>query len=144
MPNKDKNKEKEIKRQYVINNRDKVNAMRLRYYHSNKEKALARVKKYRDNNPDKTKNWKLKDTFGITLEEYKVMLEKQSGLCSICLKPETYLDKRNGKIRSLSVDHNHATNKVRGLLCRSCNVGIGQFGDNIEVMKNAIKYLEEN
>ena len=44
----------------------------------------------------------------------------------------------------LVVDHCHKTGKIRGLICDSCNVGLGRFKDNIDNLKNAIKYLEKN
>lgn len=45
--------------------------------------------------------------------------------------------------RYLSVDHNHKSNKIRGLLCLNCNAGLGNFRDNITLLKKAISYLEE-
>ena len=41
------------------------------------------------------------------------------------------------------IDHNHKTNKIRGILCGNCNMGLGHFKDNLDVLKNAIKYLED-
>ena len=44
---------------------------------------------------------------------------------------------------ALTVDHNHVTGQIRGLLCTNCNLGIGNFKDKTELLKNAIKYLEK-
>ena len=66
------------------------------------------------------------------------MLNKQNNSCAICKKNQIDLKK------IMSVDHNHQTNKVRGILCHGCNVGIGFFEDNIEFLKQAIKYLRKS
>ena len=85
--------------------------------------------------------WRLR-YFGMTDEHYKEMFLKQNGLCQICKMPETYLHK--GVLQNLSVDHDHSTGKVRGLLCKKCNHGLGFFNDNIETMKSAIEYILES
>lgn len=79
----------------------------------------------------------LKRTYNITLEDYKLLAEKQDYLCKICRK--TNLD---GRV--LSVDHCHKTKKVRGLLCGKCNMGIGMFNDDILLLKEAINYLHKS
>jgi len=87
------------------------------------------------------RNSALKHNYGITLIEYNKILEKQNGVCAICNKPETQHSYPTGKVDSLRVDHNHKTNKIRGLLCSKCNFGISQFNDNIKLMRIAINYL---
>lgn len=73
--------------------------------------------------------------YGITSSEYDEMLEAQNGVCAICGQDEQV------KTRGLSVDHCHTTGKVRGLLCSYCNMGLGLFKDDTEVLINAVKYL---
>lgn len=80
--------------------------------------------------------------YGITSEEYLELYEKQKNICAICLKQETVTDKRNNMPRNLAVDHCHMTGKIRGLLCARCNKAIGLFKEDLEVIKNSIKYLE--
>ena len=80
--------------------------------------------------------------YGITIEEQEDMLRKQSGKCKICGK-DIYLF-GDTKSNTAHVDHDHKTGKVRGLLCQECNTGLGKFCDNIEYLKNAIKYLEDS
>ena len=63
------------------------------------------------------------------------MLESQNGICAICGNLET-IQKSH-----LSVDHDHKTNKVRGLLCRECNRALGGFKDNRILLQSAINYL---
>lgn len=74
--------------------------------------------------------------YRITEEEYKKILTDQNGNCALCQKPKG--------MRNLSVDHNHTTGAVRGLLHSSCNVGIGFFKEDVELLKLAILYLERN
>lgn len=92
-------------------------------------------KEYRDTHPRERKDIQLKLRYGISLEEYEKRVAAQNG-CDIC----------GGECstgRNLSVDHNHQTGKIRGLLCSKCNQGIGYFRDNIEALQNAINYLRK-
>lgn len=77
-------------------------------------------------------NYSLKYHYGITKEELAAMLEKQNDVCAICFKAS-----------KLCIDHCHSSGKFRGLLCQTCNKGIGLFKDNIEFLENAAKYLKE-
>lgn len=98
-----------------------------------------RQKRWRDKNRDKVTDYDLKRRFGISLDEYNKLLEEQKGVCAICDKPETYTYR--GKIKNLSVDHDHSNGRIRGLLCYKCNLGIGQFEDSIELLDRAKQYL---
>lgn len=82
-----------------------------------------------------TLRFHLKDWYGITLEEFQLLLNSQRGLCAICGEPEA------GKYR-LSVDHCHETGRIRGLLCRKCNVAIGMLKESVTVLEAAIRYLQ--
>ena len=79
----------------------------------------------------------IKRKFGITPETYYQLSESQNHLCAICKKT----DSRGAK---LSVDHCHTSKKVRGLLCRHCNVALGYLNDDISLLESAIKYLEKS
>lgn len=81
------------------------------------------------------------DNYGITQEEFEALLEAQDGVCAICGQPETARH-QNGGIRSLAVDHDHATGRVRGLLCTNCNHALGKFKDDADRLRRAIAYLE--
>ena len=98
-----------------------------------KEKAEY-ARKWRAANPEKSKNNYLKKCYGITLEQYNEMLIKQNGVCAICCEKDPNFD-------NLAVDHDHKTNKVRGLLCHLCNRALGMFKDDGIRIKNAIIYL---
>ena len=73
-------------------------------------------------------------TFSISMAEYDRMNAEQGGRCAIC-------EKTDKQERALSVDHNHETHEVRGLLCSNCNLGIGHFVDDIHAMLSAVEYL---
>lgn len=78
--------------------------------------------------------------YGLSNKEVFQMFKEQLGKCKICNCETT--DKRNLGNGWLVVDHCHVTGKVRGLLCSSCNVGLGFLNDDKDIMRNAISYLE--
>ena len=77
----------------------------------------------------------LRHRFNLTIGEYDKILEKQQGKCAICGGGK---EKQKYKF---AVDHCHATGKIRGILCRNCNVGLGFFKDNPRSLTNALTYL---
>lgn len=85
------------------------------------------------------RKWGLKHAYGILPEQYDQMSLDQGGVCAICRKPETATFK--GHTKRLSVDHDHGTGRVRGLLCTACNTLLGHARDNVEVLREAIVYL---
>jgi hypothetical protein len=85
---------------------------------------------------DKQRTYILKKIFGIAPEEYNRMLIEQKFCCYICHTPQEELD------RSLAVDHDHKTGKVRGLLCGNCNRFLGQIDDSIETVERMLEYLK--
>jgi hypothetical protein len=89
-----------------------------------------------ENYKDEHRNTQLKSDYKITLDEYNEILSKQNNKCAICGNA------KNGN-RRMCVDHNHSTGDIRGLLCGRCNLGIGSFTDDIDLLKKAIIYLEK-
>lgn len=83
-----------------------------------KECSKKKAHDYHIKNPAVKKNSHLKDTFEITLEQYDQILDSQGGVCAIC-------GGINQDGRRLAVDHNHKTEKIRGLLCGVCNTRLG-------------------
>lgn len=73
--------------------------------------------------------------YNITPDEYLRMVDEQRGRCAICHELPSK--------RALAVDHDHETNKVRGLLCIKCNTGLGLFNNNIRLLAQALVYLED-
>lgn len=84
----------------------------------------------------------LRRKFDLTPAEYAAMLKSQNGVCAICAQPERAVQR--GKVRRLSVDHDHATGAVRSLLCQTCNAMLGQAGDSIERLVAGAAYLMEH
>lgn len=76
--------------------------------------------------------------YGLTPEDYNLMFLSQEGSCLGCKKHQ------NNLTRSLVVDHDHTTGKVRGLLCRQCNSGLGCLKDNTDTLFNLIEYLNNS
>ena len=75
--------------------------------------------------------------YGITQDEFDIMLVNQNNKCKLC--NNTF---KNSK--DTHIDHCHSSSKVRGLLCSSCNIALGQFNDNLDILDNAIKYLQKH
>jgi hypothetical protein len=92
----------------------------------------------------KIKDYLLRQTYGISASEYEARVKAQGGVCAICRRAERGVDKRLGTSRKLAVDHCHKTGIVWGLLCRGCNQGLGQFGDDPTQLRAALRYLEDN
>lgn len=82
---------------------------------------------------------RLRRVYGIGIEEYDRLLAAQGCVCAICGEPERQTHK--GTLKELTVDHDHETGAVRGLLCHRCNSALGQVQDNTEVLYNAMIYL---
>lgn len=102
---------------------------------NNRGKAADLQKKWRDANPRRSKDHAIKSRYGLPLGSYENMLINQNGLCAICGTSEP------GGRGDFHVDHCHNTNVVRGLLCTRCNVGIGQFLHDENLLAAAINYL---
>ena len=81
--------------------------------------------------PEKKRARDLKTKYGLTEDCWSTMYEAQKGECKIC-----------GKFRQLVVDHSHKTGDVRALLCHRCNLAIGQFDDDPQLLRLAANYLE--
>jgi hypothetical protein len=110
-----------------------------RWSKENPEKRNEKDKARNKRNPDKKRNSKLKQLYGITLIEFTDMSIKQNDKCLICGKHK--LDNKNSK---LFVDHCHKTGKIRGLICDRCNKCLGLMEDDIELLQGAIEYLKKN
>lgn len=101
-----------------------------------KQCARKRLNEYNQANPDKIFKKNMEKRYGITYEEYSLMLVNQNYVCAICGQEETSSSRIN-----LSIDHDHKTNLIRGLLCTECNTGLGKFKDDINLLQKARDYL---
>ena len=105
-------------------------AQRQSYYRANREQwrrhgELAKIRRV-----------KQVKAYGISAAEQEALLEKQGHVCALCGDPP-------GR-RRLSVDHDHATGRVRGMLCGRCNTALGSFKDNPELCERAASYLRHH
>jgi hypothetical protein len=102
------------------------------------ERKRAVDNEYHKNMPyEQKRSHALKSRFGITLAEYDALATTQGHKCALCEKPQAELN------RPLSVDHCHVTNRIRGLLCRKCNCGVGLWDKNLVLLDEAIRYLSD-
>jgi hypothetical protein len=86
----------------------------------------------REQGGDHFRDYELRRNYGITLKDYNALFDKQGGACAICLQALT---------ARLHVDHCHNSKEVRGLLCTSCNNGLGRFKDRPDLLEAAAAYL---
>jgi hypothetical protein len=88
-----------------------------------------------DQRKDRNSKWGVDqrrlNRYGMTKTQYDELLQLQGKRCAICTRD-----------RKLYIDHDHSSGRVRGLLCRDCNLSLGLVRDNIETLANAIDYLE--
>lgn len=102
------------------------------------EEHRARVKEWRDANPEKHADMSARWRYGLPMGTYAKMLAAQDEKCAICRT-----DTPGGNaIRRFHVDHCHETGTIRGLLCTSCNNGLGRFQHREDLLQAAIRYLE--
>ena len=144
---------RDYEKQYAKDNADKIKAYREIYLKEHEDKIKKQAKEYRDSHKDQihvyqkehqVKNrmrkrayWTLK-RYGITVEYFEQMFEKQKGCCLGCGIHQDDLKK------SLNIDHDHSTGKVRGLLCNPCNLLLGRIEKDIKVARRLIRYILKN
>jgi hypothetical protein len=86
---------------------------------------------------------RIKRRFGLNKEQYQTLVERQNDVCALCGQKERIKrSQHHFGPNYLAVDHDHKTGKVRGLLCNQCNIGLGNFKENIQVLRKAAEYLE--
>ncbi|MBI3334570.1 hypothetical protein HYZ97_03725 [Candidatus Pacearchaeota archaeon] len=111
------------------------------YREEHKDEINTSLRNYRRQNLEHMKVQHRRNYFshrhGITPEQAELILIKQGGVCAICKSPITLGGKGGAK-----VDHCHSADIIRGVLCSTCNTGLGQFKDDIAILSNAIGYLE--
>lgn len=115
--------------------RENNRAKSREWYWKNREYVLEKHRKYYQENKDRFRKSSLKRHYGITLEEFNALLDIGNNRCRIC-------ERRFSETLLPNTDHCHSTKKVRGILCGSCNRGLGYFKDNPELLRKAASYLE--
>jgi hypothetical protein len=136
-----KKEKSEYSKQYREKNKKEIAERKRLEYINNKEQHQKYSKEYNNSHKESTKIRSRIHTIkrhGVTPEQYGEMFNKQEGKCAICGKHQDKLKS------SLHVDHNHETNKIRGLLCYKCNSVLGYADDDIQILLQAIEYLKNN
>ena len=122
-------------------------------YRKDPRRVIETVQQWRRDNPERVKAYQaeyrmrperrraMRDlyyrrTYGISADEFDSLLDEQNGACAICRA-------RPDREASMHVDHDHESGAVRGLLCLSCNQGLGQFRDDSMLLLRAIVYLRQ-
>ncbi len=126
-------------------NKDRINAAAKERYAQDPEKHRALgLEYYYRVKPANADIWNRKSHFGsirrkfnMSPEEYEARIAAQGGGCAICDAKQSDAGHR------LAVDHDHVTGKVRGILCRKCNTGLGCFGDSADGVQKALSYLTQ-
>jgi len=118
-----------------------VKKKRKRYYDENKEVIKAKVSSYRKQNPEKIRDTKLKQAYGVGTEYFNAKLKEQGGVCAGCGQNRKILWR--GKEVEMALDHDHITRDPRGVLCIKCNRGFGLLEENIQTMLNLVEYAKK-
>jgi hypothetical protein len=139
------NRERLIEAQKVryAEDRERIRAQRNAHLEAHRDEINARARERHRLNPEvkreSVRRWRAVNDMrlrehGLTKDEYDALVTKQENACAIC---------RNPFFVTPRIDHDHATDRVRGLLCHNCNVALGHFRDDPSLMQQAIRYLED-
>lgn len=130
-----KEKRRAYRKKWAAENKDRVLEVNRSWRKKNRKRlnALARAR-YRKNTQKELDRIRLKK-YGITGEEFRAIIEKQGTKCPICNRNIT---------KNPTVDHDHVTGKIRGLICSSCNLAIGNADDSPDRLRAMARYLERN
>lgn len=135
-----KDPQKQIDYMKAYRDRRRAEGIKLPPYgtYKSKEQSVIDARQWAIDNPEQAKRNRrrsqLKKKYGMTEADYDRMFMRQRGLCAMCSLPPA-----EGKV--LAIDHDHDTGKIRGLLCGSCNTGLGLLKDSLEILYNGIDYL---
>lgn len=127
---------------YYRMNKSKIQDSHRRWRLNNPETHRARGRRWTRKNPEKAKAMYVRSDHGISMDEFQKMHDSQKGLCKVCSKPERAIYR--GKTRSLCIDHNHKTGKIRGLLCHRCNVALGLLEDDFRIVESLLEYIKND
>lgn len=137
--------------------RAEIKAYLADYHVRHREKKNARSKQFRDEHTEELRDYhaeryaRIREqrllqvrcrTYGLTKEQFLTELEKREGHCDICGREQ--LPRRDGSLPDLVLDHDHATNRFRGFLCRGCNTALGGFCDDPASLRAAADYIERS
>jgi len=123
-------------RSYHARHHEELKQKDAAYRSANRQKRRDSTARFLVVNPDYPRKNALKRNYGLTIHQFDALLRAQGGGCAVCGATES-----GGRIKNLSVDHCHASKKVRGLLCNNCNRGIGLLGDSPVLLSKASAYV---
>jgi hypothetical protein len=116
---------------YYAANKSRINAKAAEWAKLNPKKRDQSRRKWLRANPDYHKHRERLMKYGLTPEAFAELMRTHGGACALCRSTTR-----------LSVDHDHATGQIRGLLCAGCNAAIGILGDSVAGLQRALQYLE--
>jgi hypothetical protein len=123
MSNPVRKRNAEWTREYYLRNREHILAKSKAWYAANRGRRNQTLRK-----------WHFAKKYGITPDDFDVLLLCQNNVCAIC----------SSRRKVMCVDHDHSTGEVRGILCRSCNIMLGAVNDDVAVLARAIEYLNDS
>lgn len=138
MPLKDPSKRHKYKRKWYLDNRETVIARQKEYRRNNPERVRKLRKAWYDKNAKKIAISAIFANYGLTYNQYKMLLEQTGGKCPICQNNFTSKGKRK-----VVIDHCHKKNVFRGLICSACNIALGYFDDSLSTLRGAKIYLKK-
>lgn len=148
-PEERRRRRSEYQRRYYQQNREKAAEYQRAYAARNRERIKARTDAWRDANKRDLQSKDLQRKYGIDLDRYEEVLAAQGGVCAVCARsPEA----AHARPAILAVDHDHSCcptkvtcgQCIRGLLCRHCNLGAGQFDHSPSRLREMAAYLEKH
>lgn len=142
---KHKEERKEYERKWRTEHKEQRKETQRRWYEENKEHHKELQKKWREEHKGYFKVWYQENKeyhkecilmyrYNITMEEYNQLLEDQNNKCRICEED----------LKRPHVDHDHTNGKIRGILCHTCNTGLGLLKDSRNILLKAVTYLDKS
>jgi hypothetical protein len=129
------------RKEYRLKNKEHIRLKNKEHHKKNAKQKIKRATLWNKEHPDRRRIIIKKDNYkrryGLSLEDKQALIDNQNGTCAICNKYLNSSDKA-------CVDHCHTSNIVRGILCNTCNSGLGMFKDSQENLKSALKYLKKH
>jgi hypothetical protein len=131
--------------------REEIILRRKAWYSEHKKEIAEKAKVYRQKHKAKFRErnkisnfrnrennhaWRRKNLYGLSQEAYYTLLGEQGGACAVCGSDDWLT-------RVPHIDHDHITGKVRGVVCRKCNLALGHLGDDLNTAKSMVRYLEK-
>lgn len=130
--------ERDLHKEWVEVNPEKIAAIDKRYKQKNPGKQNAKHKKWLKQHPEVVNARRIKKRYGLSMDQYRSLFAFQNNCCAICKRNKDEFE------LGLHVDHNHNTEQVRGLLCPPCNQALGLFKDSVDSLRLAISYIQDD